>query len=57
MLKKGDIIGFVSNTIKTSRPYLYKAILKDDFFIYKKTYFNYLRGILWLSMKINILLK
>ncbi len=57
MLKKCDIIGFVSNTIKTSRPYLYKAILKDDSFIYKKTYFNYLRGILWLSMKINILLK
>ena len=40
-LKKGDIIGFVGNTGKTSGPHLHYAILKKGSFVNPESYFNY----------------
>jgi murein DD-endopeptidase MepM/ murein hydrolase activator NlpD len=41
IVKKGDIIGFVGNTGKTSGPHLHYAILKNGSFVDPESYFNY----------------
>lgn len=41
IVKKGDIIGFVGNTGKTSGPHLHYAILKNGAFVNPELYFNY----------------
>lgn len=41
LVKKGDIIGFIGNTGKTSGPHLHYAIIKNGSFINPELYFNY----------------
>lgn len=41
LVKKGDIIGFVGNTGKTSGPHLHYAIIKKGSFVNPESYFNY----------------
>ncbi|HHX15905.1 MAG TPA: M23 family metallopeptidase [Fibrobacter sp.] len=41
LVKKGDIIGFIGNTGKTSGPHLHYAIIKNGSFVNPELYFNY----------------